>query len=56
MFIFRPQSASVLAVGCQTCILLWKVDPNSLATRYGDSRGTIICFVNAKYSFCGNLD
>lgn len=30
---WRPQSASVLAVACQSCILIWNVEPTSLATR-----------------------
>ncbi|XP_033762982.1 LOW QUALITY PROTEIN: aladin-like [Pecten maximus] len=30
---WRPQSASVLAVACQSCILIWQVEPTSLATR-----------------------
>jgi len=31
--IYRPQSASVLAVACQSCVLIWHVEPTSLATR-----------------------
>lgn len=30
---WQPQSASVLAVACQSCILIWHVEPTSLATR-----------------------
>ncbi|XP_062622112.1 aladin-like, partial [Saccostrea cucullata] len=30
---WQPQSASVLAVGCQSCVLIWHVEPTSLATR-----------------------
>ncbi|KAK2146711.1 hypothetical protein LSH36_586g00020 [Paralvinella palmiformis] len=34
---WKPHSASILAVACQNCVLLWKVDPNSLATRPSSS-------------------
>ncbi|XP_033639313.1 aladin-like [Asterias rubens] len=30
---WKPLSASVLAVACQTCIMIWNVDPKSLSTR-----------------------
>ncbi|XP_071158564.1 aladin-like [Mytilus edulis] len=30
---WQPQSASVLAVACQSCVLIWHVEPTSLATR-----------------------
>ncbi|XP_071102103.1 aladin-like [Haliotis cracherodii] len=30
---WQPNSASVLAVACQSCILIWHVEPTSLATR-----------------------
>ncbi|XP_072510911.1 aladin isoform X1 [Notamacropus eugenii] len=30
---WKPLSASVLAVACQSCILIWTLDPNSLSTR-----------------------
>ncbi|XP_013399135.1 aladin [Lingula anatina] len=30
---WQPLSASVLAVACQTCVLIWHVDPLSMATR-----------------------
>jgi len=30
---WKPLSASVLAVACQSCVLIWHVDPMSLATR-----------------------
>ncbi|GAB5573852.1 coronin-1C isoform X1 [Prionailurus iriomotensis] len=30
---WKPLSASVLAVACQTCILIWTLDPTSLSTR-----------------------
>ncbi|XP_028930032.1 aladin [Ornithorhynchus anatinus] len=30
---WKPLSASVLAVGCHSCILLWTLDPGALATR-----------------------
>jgi len=31
--LFRPMSSSVLAVACHSCVLVWHVDPQSLATR-----------------------
>ncbi|KAK3736148.1 hypothetical protein QZH41_015540 [Actinostola sp. cb2023] len=34
---FRPLSASLLAVGCNTGIFIWTVDPNSPVTRLGSS-------------------
>lgn len=30
---WQPQSASVLSVACQSCVLIWHVEPTSLATR-----------------------
>ncbi|XP_078064693.1 aladin, partial [Mustelus asterias] len=30
---WKPLCASVLAVGCETCILVWNIDPTSLSTR-----------------------
>lgn len=30
---WKPTSASVLAVACQSCILIWTIEPTSLATR-----------------------
>eukprot|EP00058_Branchiostoma_floridae_P006547 XP_002592035.1 hypothetical protein BRAFLDRAFT_79624 [Branchiostoma floridae] len=30
---WEPQCASVLAVGCQNCVLIWHVDPMSLSSR-----------------------
>lgn len=29
----RPTSASVLAAACQSCVLIWTIEPTSLATR-----------------------
>ncbi|KAL5007306.1 hypothetical protein ScPMuIL_016112 [Solemya velum] len=34
---WQPQCSSVLAVACQTCILIWHVEPTSLATRPSSS-------------------
>ncbi|XP_053373470.1 aladin-like isoform X2 [Mercenaria mercenaria] len=34
---WQPNSSSVLAVGCQSCILIWHVEPTSLATRPSSS-------------------
>lgn len=31
---WKPLSASVLAVACQSCILIWTLDPMSLSTRW----------------------
>ena len=36
--LFRPNSASELAVACQSCILIWNIEPTSLATRYCSSQ------------------
>ncbi|KAH9503246.1 hypothetical protein Btru_068553 [Bulinus truncatus] len=36
---WQPLSASVLAVACKTCVLIWHVDPTSLAVR--PSSGTV---------------
>lgn len=30
---WKPLCASVLAVACQSCVLLWHLDPTSLSTR-----------------------
>ncbi|XP_054033301.1 aladin [Dryobates pubescens] len=30
---WKPLGASLLAVGCQSCVLLWHLDPTSLSTR-----------------------
>uniref|UniRef100_A0A8C7EF07 Aladin WD repeat nucleoporin n=1 Tax=Nothoprocta perdicaria TaxID=30464 RepID=A0A8C7EF07_NOTPE len=30
---WKPLGASVLAVGCQSCVLVWHLDPTSLSTR-----------------------
>ena len=34
--IFRPLSASVLAVACQSAVLIWHIEPTSLAARFGN--------------------
>lgn len=34
---WQPNSSSVLAVGCQSCVLIWHVEPTSLATRPSSS-------------------
>ncbi|CAH1788749.1 unnamed protein product [Owenia fusiformis] len=39
---WKPLSASVLAVACQTCVLIWHVDPTSLATRPSTSSVQIL--------------
>jgi aladin len=39
---WKPMSASLLAVACQSCILLWTVDPMSLATRPSASCAQIL--------------
>ncbi|XP_043939843.1 aladin isoform X2 [Protopterus annectens] len=33
MLAWKPLCASVLAVACQSCVLIWHVDPTSLSTR-----------------------
>uniref|UniRef100_A0A0B7A6Y9 Aladin seven-bladed propeller domain-containing protein n=1 Tax=Arion vulgaris TaxID=1028688 RepID=A0A0B7A6Y9_9EUPU len=39
---WQPLSSSVLAVGCQTCILIWHVEPMSLAIRPSSSTVQIL--------------
>lgn len=31
---WKPLCASILAVACQSCVIVWHVDPTSLSTRY----------------------
>ena len=38
----RPSSASMLAVACQSCILIWTVEPMSLATRPSTSSAQVL--------------
>jgi len=38
----RPLSASVLAVACQSCILIWTVEPTSLASRPSTSCAQVL--------------
>lgn len=38
----RPSSASMLAVACQSCILIWTVEPTSLATRPSTSCARVL--------------
>jgi aladin len=33
LILFRPLSASVLAVACHSCVLIWNVDPMLLSAR-----------------------
>ncbi|XP_012371592.1 aladin [Octodon degus] len=40
---WKPLSASVLAVACQSCILIWTLDPTSLSTRKVWDISTEIC-------------
>lgn len=30
---WKPLCASILAVACQSCVLVWHLDPTSLSTR-----------------------
>ncbi|XP_038044503.1 aladin-like isoform X2 [Patiria miniata] len=39
---WKPLSASDLAVACQTCILIWHIDPSSLSTRPSASCAQIL--------------
>ncbi|KAL4221973.1 hypothetical protein ACF0H5_018021 [Mactra antiquata] len=34
---WQPNSSSILGVGCQSCILVWHIEPTSLATRPSSS-------------------
>lgn len=31
---WRPLSASEIAIGCESCILIWTVDPNSVVSKF----------------------
>lgn len=39
---WQPHSSSVLAVGCQSCILIWHIEPSSLASRPSSSSVQIL--------------
>lgn len=39
---WKPHSGSVLAVGCQSCILVWTIDPLSLSTRPSSSCAQVL--------------
>lgn len=39
---WKPSSASMLAVACQSCILIWTVEPTSLATRPSTSCAQVL--------------
>ena len=41
---WKPLSASVLAVGTQSVILIWTVDPNSLSNRPSASAAQVLSF------------
>ncbi|ELU13945.1 hypothetical protein CAPTEDRAFT_174161 [Capitella teleta] len=41
---WKSSSASVLAVGCKSCVLLWDVDPTSLATRPSGSSVQVLSY------------
>lgn len=43
---FRPLSASEIAIGCESCILIWTVDPNSVVTRPSAANSHILRRVN----------
>ena len=42
LVVCRPLSASVLAVACQSCILIWTIEPTSLATRPSTSCAQVL--------------
>lgn len=39
---WKPHSGSVLAIGCQNCILIWTIDPLSLSTRPSSSCAQVL--------------
>ncbi|XP_071947583.1 aladin-like isoform X2 [Antedon mediterranea] len=41
---WKHHSASVLAVACKTCILIWRVDPSSLSTRPAASAAQVLAY------------
>ncbi|XP_033104095.1 aladin-like [Anneissia japonica] len=41
---WKHHSASVLAVACKTCILIWRVDPSSLFTRPAASAAHVLSY------------
>lgn len=43
---WRHLSASEIAVGCETCILIWTVDPNSVVTRPSTTNSFVLRRVN----------
>ncbi|XP_006825420.1 aladin-like [Saccoglossus kowalevskii] len=42
MLVWKPLSASVLAVACHSCILVWHIDPTSVSTRPSSSSVQIL--------------
>uniref|UniRef100_A0A8C5PBG8 Aladin WD repeat nucleoporin n=1 Tax=Leptobrachium leishanense TaxID=445787 RepID=A0A8C5PBG8_9ANUR len=41
---WKPLCASILAVACQSCVLVWHVDPNSLSTRPSSGCAQILSY------------
>lgn len=42
---WRPLSASEIAVGCESCILIWTVDPNSVVSKFDLSIACLITII-----------
>lgn len=45
----RPYSASELAVGCESGVIIWNVDPNSVITRPSTINTVLLTRSNHKY-------
>uniref|UniRef100_A0A452I9Q4 Aladin seven-bladed propeller domain-containing protein n=1 Tax=Gopherus agassizii TaxID=38772 RepID=A0A452I9Q4_9SAUR len=41
---WKPLSASILAVACQSCVLLWHLDPTSLSTRPSSGCAQVLAY------------
>uniref|UniRef100_A0A8B9GFQ0 Aladin WD repeat nucleoporin n=1 Tax=Amazona collaria TaxID=241587 RepID=A0A8B9GFQ0_9PSIT len=41
---WKPLCASILAVACQSCVLLWHLDPTSLSTRPSSGCAQVLCY------------
>lgn len=55
---WRPFSASEIAVGCETGVIIWSVDPNSMFTKPSSSNAVVlkrlvICYII--YNLCSGL-
>ncbi|XP_072179131.1 aladin-like [Diadema setosum] len=53
---WKPLSATVLAVGCHSCILIWHIDPNSLSTRPTASAAQVLSYASHAPVTCLSWD